>query len=152
MIKITAKQMGGRRLRKILNDMKRNAGKERTTQIGVFSESRYEDETFVANIASIQEYGTVDGKIPSRPFMRTTVPKIKDNMVGAVKNNLNPKTLEITDNMMKQIGEHGVTATKETIDEMREPPLAPSTVARKGHDKLLIDSKKLYDSVDYKVD
>ena len=39
----------------------------------------------VAEIAAVQEYGTQDGRIPSRPFMRTTFDKQVDEMARLAK-------------------------------------------------------------------
>ena len=105
----------------------------------------------IAYYASVNEYGTKDGKIPSRPFLATTsdeqkmwekpVTKAVDKIVGGAEviGELNSVGETMKNDIKKNIGTH------------RFKPLASSTVKKKGHDIQLIDSGALLDSINYEV-
>jgi phage gpG-like protein len=53
---------------------------------------------------------------------------------------------------MKSIGKNLEDEIKKKIaTEKIPPPLDPETVARKGHDRTLIETRELYDSIHYEV-
>ena len=105
----------------------------------------------IAYYASVNEYGTDDGKIPSRPFMATSADENKgwnapvkraigDIIDGAeVISELNTVGKKMKDDIKKNVGTH------------RFKPLKPATVKKKGHDIQLIDSGALYDAIDFEV-
>lgn len=117
----------------------------------------------VAEIAAVLEYGTEDGRIPSRPFLRHTFDAERENLIGTAKKLLpliyvNKMTVE------KALGIMGLqlaTATKRYITDTPggvPPPNAPSTLARKqakGHNgaatRTLIDSGRMVNSITWTV-
>lgn len=105
-----------------------------------------------AELAAIHEYG--GGNVPARPMLRPVFDKnlekyrrLQRDLWGAVlggKKNINEA--------LKELGEVMVRDVKEHILIGPHRPLAPSTVARKGHDQPLIETKTLHDQVSSKVE
>ena len=98
-------------------------------------------------IATANEFGTK--RIPSRPFMRNAMDK---NQVTLFKTQLKmySEVLAGTKNVrdaLAVIGEVAVAKVKKEIRNLKFPPNAPSTIARKGSDNPLIDEGQLVQSI-----
>lgn len=111
----------------------------------------------IAFYASCNEYGTYGSgsewqRIPARPFMgktadeqrmwKTPVTKAVDRIIGGAEviAELNVVGEKMKKDIKNNIGIIG-----------KYKPLAPSTVAKKGHNIPLMDSGALYDSIDFEV-
>lgn len=122
--------------------------------VGIHQEvGSYEDGPTVAYVASIQEYGTEDGRIPERPFLSTT---FDDNMEqwreygrDIVKDVIAGRRTLRTG--MKRLGSIQMMEVRKTITKMKTPPNAPSTIARKGSNNPLIDTRKLRNGINYEI-
>lgn len=119
----------------------------------------------VATVAQWMEFGTPGsddhqydqdrGRIPSRPFLRVTFARAGKDFHEATARALS----DLVDNRATvaevelRLGELGVAEVRKTIDDSRSwaPPLAKSTIARKGHDQPLLDTGRLRDSVSWAV-
>ena len=110
----------------------------------------------VEKVALWLEYGNEGFNVsyPARPFWRSTlqanVDKIKAQFVEYAK-------LVAADKMsafecFNKLGEMIVNMVKQMILNGVYAPLAESTIRKKGDDKPLIDTKKLLESVIYKVE
>lgn len=110
--------------------------------------------------ASCNEYGTYGSgsewqRIPARPFMgrtadeqkmwRTPITQAVDRIIGKANGTVDVK-LELM-----SVGEKMKKDIKNNIGQNKYTPLAPSTVARKGHNIQLMDTGALYDAIDYEV-
>jgi len=104
-----------------------------------------------AQKAIVNEFG-VPGKIPSRSFMRNTF-KTNRNFVDTLQKNV---SAVVKDNMpvSRALILLGEKVRKEIIHEINalyEPPNAPSTIARKGSSKPLIDTAEMRNNVNYRL-
>jgi hypothetical protein len=109
----------------------------------------------IAFYASCNEYGTYGNSewqnIPARPFMATTAYE-KKMWKSAVKNCV----IRIMDGaeVISELNDIGKTMKRDikgNVGTNKFKPLAPSTIARKGHSIQLMDSGDLYDAIDYEV-
>ena len=139
--------VGGRNLQRIL----RQAGKGgvRNVEVGFFSDARYQDGTPVAAVAAWNEFGT--SKIPSRPFIRNSNAKLKEQLPEILKNGIDPKKNVVEDVLANQIGLLAQATIQTEIRDLREPPNSPVTIELKGSDNPLIDDGKMRQSTSYKV-
>lgn len=102
----------------------------------------------VAQVAFWNEFGT--SRAPPRPFFRNMIaeksPQWGDQMGAVAKANDydSQATLQL---MGEGIKDQLVTS----INEFKSPPLAPSTIERKGFSKPLIDTAVMIRAVDYEV-
>jgi hypothetical protein len=90
------------------------------------------DGTFSnVEIAYVQDHGSIDGRIPARPFMEPGIKSVQDKIVaqfeeaGKVAFTGTPKRVEAIFNRIGLIASQGIKAK---ISEGIPPPLAASTI------------------------
>lgn len=143
-----AKISGGEKLEAALRKISTSVSKGALLKVGFLSGATYPDGTSVAMVAAIQNYGS--GTIPPRPFFSNMVAAKSKEWPGAIAGLLvandydAEKTLQIT-------GQAISGQLKQAIRDTSAPPLAPSTIARKGFSKPLIDTGQMLNSVDFEV-
>lgn len=149
-----AKVAGGVKLEAALERYLKGANK--TMRAGILEGSAYPDGTPTAMVAFWNEYGTShndNGKVnvtPPRSFMRTTAQakgKRWSNVVGATVQR-NGGDFEAA---LRLAGEAAMTDIKRTIATFTDPPNKPSTVAKKGQNQVLRDTKHMMNSVAYDI-
>lgn len=139
-----------RRLQRRILDI---AARGLKVEAGVFDNAPHAGSSAsIADIAKYHEYGTAT--IPERSFVRRTFQQKRQEIsrltVAAgraiMQDRIDAKTA------MNDVGEKIADMIKHTItDSSIPPPLAPSTVKRKGHDHALIDTHQLVEAVAWKV-
>lgn len=129
----------------------KGVGPEPEVRVGFLSGAMYPDTgESVALVAYANEYGDSTRGRPPRPFFRNMIAQHKGEWGAALAKNLKAtgydgkKTLE-------RMGQGIAGQLKQSIVDLTDPPLAPSTVARKGFSKPLIDTAHMLNSVDYEV-
>lgn len=122
--------------------------------VGFLGGKRHEEtpETTVAEIATIHEFGSDDGKIPARPFMQQTLKK-HNNYIDLLKRESNRLLTGKQTNatMLVRMGE---TVRGDMVEEITTgtfAPLAASTIKAKGSSKPLIDTGFLRNSIEFRV-
>jgi hypothetical protein len=146
--------IGGKRLTlalKSIEDKIVNAG---VLRVGFLEGARYPAKKGkggalnVAQVAFWNEFGTV--RAPPRPFFRTTIQKQSPtwgNRLGAAVKATNydgQKALALLGQSMRD-------DVESSIAQWASPGNAPSTIARKGFDKPLVDTGVMQRAVDYEV-
>ena len=146
-------------LTKTLNAMQNYQGKSITAKVGVFKGSKYPDGTSVVDVAIWNEFGH---GVPERPAWRNSVPKIIDKVNQLIKEQHlvnDDAELSLNVSFMKKAGALAQGEIQQSIVDLREPPNAPSTIAkkRKRHSDLtkdpnpLIDTGTLRRSITYRI-
>jgi hypothetical protein len=146
---------GGDKLEARLAEIAAKLGSGAEVEVGFMSDATYQDGTSVALngtsvalVAALNEFGT--SKAPPRPFFRNAIAANSDkwpvNVATALKaNGYDPaKALDL-------VGQEIQEEIQDSIRSNTPPPNAPSTVARKGRDKTLIDTGFMLDSVTHRV-
>lgn len=116
-------------------------------EVGFLEGATYPDGTPVAAVAFWNEYGASG---PPRPFFRRMIaaesPSWGAKVAVAARhtNNDGAKVLAL-------MGEDIEGALKQSINDLTDPPLAPSTIKRKGFDKPLIEHAVMVNSTGYRV-
>lgn len=124
-------------------------------RVGVLSDEKVEGEDFtLAELAAVHEYGTEDGRIPARSFLRSTFDDQREQMVETGKKLINAVLggKMTTDQALGLLGAKLAAAVKARIVARVPPPNKPSTIAHKGSDKPLIDTGRLINAVTWSVD
>lgn len=143
-----AKVSGGENL---IAALQKYAGpKAVTLRVGFLENASYPDGTSVASVAAFNEFGVPSHNQPPRPFFRNMVAAKQSGWGDAVAQNLKAAHFD-ADTAMKRVGEGIKGQLQQSITELVSPPLAPSTVERKGSDKPLVDTGHMLASVDYDV-
>jgi len=121
-------------------------------EVGIFSEAgSYPDGgPPVAEVAMFNEYGA--DAHPARPFMGKTYADGADTFANtSAKVILAVISGRLTmDEALQVIGAEQATAVKETINDWTSPPNSPATVAIKGKNDPLVDSRLMRDSIQFK--
>ena len=106
----------------------------REVEAGFYATATYPDGTPVTNVALWQEFGTEtaggDEHIPERPFQRNAIPKMADPVLEVLIENVDPMTMVVDRRTAGLAGEAMVAEIQRSIVDLREPPNAPSTLAR----------------------
>ena len=108
-----------------------------------------EPQLTLAELGSIHEFGTKDGDIPARPFMATTFDESTDS-IKQFTDQLRSQVMKGTIRARQAVallGEWYEGKVKRKIDSIKYPPNAPTTIARKGSSKPLIDSSQMRNSI-----
>jgi hypothetical protein len=109
----------------------------------------------LVEIAAVHEFGSSDGRIPERSFIRSTFLIRRVNALATMQANL--ARLIVTKGLdpmkaLAKLGAWGAAEVKNTITEIDiPPPLADSTIMRKGSSKPLVDTGLLKNSISYEV-
>ena len=119
-------------------------------RVGYQEGATYPDGTPVIQVALWNELGTVNA--PARPFIRGTVDnneeKFQKQMESSVKKLANGTTAE---KVLNELGVFAKDLLQQEIKNGEFVPNAPSTIARKGSEKPLIDSGLLRQSANYVI-
>lgn len=140
LIDVSVHASGDDGIEKLLNNAKKLDGL--SIDAGIFG-------GFAAQKAMWQEYGTIH--IPARPFLRNTLYEKGSSFASQAT----PFLYQIieggsTAGLVSGLGSYMSDAIKATIDAGNFAPLAPATVARKGHSKPLIDTGDMYGAITYR--
>jgi len=100
------------------------------TRVGWFDSTRYPDGTPVAGVAVVQEYGTEDGRIPSRSFMRSTQAEKKTEWDNTMKKGFSAvmKGSRTSAQVMEALGLMAAGDVRKKIALITTPPLATATL------------------------
>ncbi len=117
---------------------------------------KYENGLNVDDVAVWMEYGwdEFDVNYPSRPFFRSAI----DANLDTIKKLFEKEFSLVMDGkktgeqIYDSVGKFTVARIKEMILKGNFAPLAESTINQKGSSQPLIDTKKLYKSIEYVIE
>jgi hypothetical protein len=141
---------GGNKLSVKLAEINRAANNAHEVKVGFLSKAKYPDGTPVAMVAAIQEFGAPRAGIPPRPFFRNMIAAKSKEWPRAIANLLKSNDYD-AEKTLTQTGEAVAGQLRQSVVDTNEPPLAESTIRRKGFDKPLVDTGHMLNSVDYEV-
>lgn len=151
--KVTEKDYGLRRLFETAKLMTNSS--DLSVKIGAFGDDS-RDGIDNAALVAIHEFGSSDGRIPERSFIRSTFGANAETYVRGLKRLLE----RILDGRMTLVQALDVMGSKISTDiknrvtqgEHIPPPNAPSTIERKGSDRPLVDTGRMINSITWKVE
>jgi hypothetical protein len=141
---------GGEKLEEKLGELAKGLSKAATLRVGWPVSTAYEDGTQVGLIAAINEFGAPSRGQPPRPFMRIAIQDNSPHWPGQVASLLAASNYDATATL-NLMGAEVVGQVQDSIDALMDPPLAASTIAKKGHDKPLIETNLMRSSVTFEV-
>lgn len=106
-----------------------------------------------AEVATWNEFGTSDGHVPARSFMRSTFDERRAELVEVQRKALDAVAAGkmTTEQALHVIGEWFQGAVQKKIVDLRDPPNAPATIEAKGSSNPLIDTGQLRQSITHEV-
>jgi hypothetical protein len=121
-----------------------------SVKVGFLSGATYPDGTPVPEVAAYNEFGVSTRGQPPRPFFRNAIAENKNGWSRAIAANYKATDYDV-EVTLDRMGQLIKAQIQESIRNFIDPPLAPSTVVRKGFSKALIDTAHMLNSVDYEV-
>lgn len=141
---------GGDALKAELERIARMASSAKEVRVGFLEGATYPNGTPVAMIAAIQNWGAPRAGIPPRPFFSNMIAAKQPEWgpaIGALLRANNYDALRT----LQQAGEAVAGQLRQSIVDTNAPPLAESTIARKGFSTPLVETGHMLNSVDYEV-
>jgi len=156
-VKVEQKDNGWEEFRQLLKDLNKNVN----VRVGVLGEGiEREGQINNAELAAIHEFGTQDGRIPERSFMRSTMDKNRDEYIHELKHFLT-ETIDGKMTIERAFGLVGAKIASDIKGAVTEgapipPPNVPSVVARKqrhgdGAVRTLVDTGRMVNSITWEV-
>lgn len=107
----------------------------------------------VAEIAIVQEFGSTKINVPERSFLRSVTDEKREKYKAVLKSLFSKVLLGTTTvpQALDLFGERVVGDVKRKITSIRQPPNAPSTIAKKGFDNPLIRTGTLRSRIKKRV-
>lgn len=154
-MKIKTEVRGGDKLEKKLKQIQARLTQRRRVLIGLPAGSgNYDDGAPIVVIGAVQEFGSDDGHIPERSFLRVPLRQNADNIKKGFAA-LSRKVVkgEISAfQMLDQMGARAVGYCQEAIETGISPANAPSTIRAKGSSTPLIHRGILRSKLTYIVE
>lgn len=121
--------------------------------VGILQDETHDEHFSMVDLAMVHEYGSSDGRIPERSFIRSTCDaKRKEHL--KIMQKLQSKVVKgsiTTHQALTQLGEVVSKDMVQTINNGIAPVLEPATIARKNSSKPLIDTGRLKGSISHEV-
>src|SRR5690625_5893096 len=126
-MKPTVSVSGGDRIVQRVRELRDRLDRKNAVLVGVPKGSgNYEDGTKIAVIAAVQEYGSADGRIPERSFLRVPLSAEQKQFVETFRRMV-PDVVHgqaSTQQMLDMVGSQAVGVVQETISAGINPPNA----------------------------
>lgn len=150
----TVEVRGGSRLAREIKRRLEAFTSSRRVLVGLPAGSGENKGTPLVVIGAVQEFGSADGRIPERSFLRVPIRQNQDNIRRAFAVLARRVASgEITSfQMLSKIGARAVGYCQDAISEGIAPANAPSTIAKKGSATPLVDKGALKQAITYVVD
>lgn len=122
-------------------------------KVGLLKDEKSEDGGSLAVIAASNEYGTDDGRIPERSYMRSTADKHGKNLNRMIDKGYDKiiKQKMTVHQLLNRVGLRAASLMQETITKLKTPALAASTIKAKGSSNPLVDQGQLRGSMRHGV-
>jgi hypothetical protein len=141
---------GGEKLEAALKEISKRVSKKALLRVGFLENATYPNGQQVAEVAAFNEYGVPSHNQPPRPFFRNMIAAKEHEWAPALGMALKANDYDV-DKSLDLIGTGIEGQLRASIIELVSPPLAPSTIARKGKSKPLIDTGHMLNSVDHDI-
>lgn len=145
-----AKISGGGAAGEKLREFARNVHKASLLRVGFPESATYPDGTSVPLVAALNEFGRPSRGQPPRPFFRRMIKEKSGEWPTAIARLLKANDYDAK-TTLEQAGDAIAGQLRQSIVDLVDPPLAPSTIARKGFDKPLINTSLMLKSVTKEV-
>ncbi|HIC0562324.1 TPA: hypothetical protein ACWZTH_000979 [Escherichia coli] len=118
-------------------------------KVGFLEGATYGGVIPVPMVAATNEFGNPAHNQPPRPFFRNAIAEHEEEWKEQAA--LLIERGDDIEEVFSMLGTIIAADIQQSIRSLDSPPLSPVTIARKGFDKPLIDTKNMLDSVSYEV-
>lgn len=152
---VTTNVSGGDRMGQRILELQKRLQKNSAVYVGLpKGAGSYEDGTPIAVIGAVQEFGSADGHIPERSFLRVPL-RANVALFNKIMRELLPQVVDgqmTMRQLMESVGARGAAVSQEAISAGIAPANAPSTIARKGSSTPLVDTGFMRQQITYVVE
>jgi hypothetical protein len=152
---INTEVRGGEKLAKKLKQIQDRLTSKTRVLVGLpAGTGNYEDGVPIVVIGAVHEFGSADGRIPERSFLRVPLHQNADNIkkgFAALSGQVTRGEISAFQ-MLDQMGARAVGYCQEAIETGIAPSNAPSTIKRKGSATPLIDKGILRSKITHVVE
>jgi hypothetical protein len=141
---------GGGKLDDYLSGVAKRLGSPQEVRTGFLEGSTESDGTSTPLIAAINEFGAPAAGIPPRPFFRGMITQHQSEWGAQLGKVLVTQDYDAGVSL-GLMGELIGGELVQSIKDLTSPPLAQSTIDRKGFDKPLINTGDMWKSVNHEV-
>tara|TARA_R110000772_G_scaffold24212_12_gene64170 strand:- start:5220 stop:5696 length:477 start_codon:yes stop_codon:yes gene_type:complete len=119
--------------------------------VGIHEDAgQHEDDGITnAQLGATMEFGTDNGNIPARPWLRPGVESGNEEYLNIITDSI--ESGEPLEKALEIVGVVAVAKAQQYMIDLKSPANAPQTIARKGSSNPLIDTGSLKSSVTHKV-
>lgn len=138
-----------KRIEKLLHKM----AKTPHVAVGILQDEAVGHGFSMVDLAMVHEYGSKDGRIPQRSFMRSTCDAERTkhvNLISLLQGKILDGAVRVK-HALTQLGEVVAKDIVQTINRGIAPALKPATIKRKGSSKPLIDTGRLKGAITHEV-
>jgi hypothetical protein len=139
---------GGKKFEAAVTNLVSKLNKPGSVKIGFLRGATYPDGQSVAEVAFFNDRGTKTA--PPRPFFRNMIAAKQREWPAAMAGLLKTTNYDVA-RTMELTGEAVKGQLQQSIKDTNSPPLAQSTIDRKGFSKPLIETSVMINSVDKEV-
>lgn len=139
---------GGKKFQKALAKIAAQLGNPATLRVGFLEGATAPNGQSIPFRAAMNEFG--HGNVPPRPFFRNMVAAKSEEWPDGIALQLKLTGYDTSLTLMRT-GEAIKGQLQESILDLWEPPLAPSTIRKKGFDKPLIEHGDMLNAVSFDV-
>ena len=154
-MKFNTEVRGGEKLAKKLKQIQDRVTSKKRVLVGLPAGSgNYEDGTPIVVIGAVQEFGSADGRVPERSFLRVPLRQNQDNIkkgFAALSRQVVKGEISAFQ-MLDQMGARAVGYCQEAIETGISPANRPSTIKRKGSATPLINDGDLKGAITHVVE
>lgn len=118
-------------------------------KVGFLEGATYGGVIPVPMVAATNEFGNPAHNQPPRPFFRNAIAEHEEEWKEQAA--LLIERGDDIEEVFSMLGTIIAADIQQSIRSLDSPPLSPVTIARKGFDEPLIDTKNMLDSVSYEV-
>ena len=141
---------GGKKLEAAMVRLAMKVTKPAMLRVGFLENRTYPDGTSVPMVAAINEYGAPSRGQPPRPFFRNMIAAKQGEWPRDIEKLLKANDFD-AEASLDLLGAHIEGQLRQSINDLVSPPLAESTIRRKGFDKPLIETSLMVNSVEHEV-
>lgn len=138
-----------RRLQKILRTLAKNPH----VAVGILQDDKVDNRFSMVDLATVHEYGSKDGHIPARSFIRSTCDAMRETHLKLMST-LQAQVLSGKLLLSQALGTLGEVVGKDMVNAVNEgirPDLAASTIKKKKSSKALIDTGRLKGAITHEI-
>jgi len=150
-----SKLTGGKKVQKAIKELEKIAKHKSGVLVGLPKDaSPYPDGTSVIMVGLVHEFGSSDGKIPERSFLRAAIDEKKSEFLDFWKDGAAKAILtrgKGSEKILALLGQMMQAAVQEKIVNVKAPANAISTVVNKKSSNPLIDTGHLRQSVRWEI-